>query len=91
MRIVATLVGLAAASSSAAAATPIVYERGELRMQDPAVVGEHVVSPLPHTYLGAEDVPARWRQLQDARELLQAQTQVPRRGRRTRKAAANGG
>ena len=60
MRTAATLVGLAAASSSAAAATPIVYERGELRMQDPAVVGEHVVSPLPHTYLGAEDVPAAY-------------------------------
>ena len=51
----AALLLLVAATSPTAAT--IVYERGELRLQDPTEVGDHVTSPLPHTYLTAEDIP----------------------------------
>ena len=51
----AALLLLVAATSPTAAT--IVYKRGELRLQDPTEVGDHVTSPLPHTYLTAEDIP----------------------------------
>ena len=58
------LATLAAAATLAArgqtrprAIAGIVYARGELRLQDPRAVGEVVTSPLPHTYLRAEDLP----------------------------------
>lgn len=33
------------------------YDRNELRLQDPEVVGEVVKSPLPHTYIKSSDLP----------------------------------
>ena len=51
---------LAAAAVLPATGATIVYARGELRLQDPAEVGEHVTSPLPHTFLTQDDIPAAY-------------------------------
>ena len=55
----APLVCLLATVKSLLAAT-IVYERGELRLQDPAEIGELILSPQPHTYLSAQDLPGSY-------------------------------
>lgn len=41
-------------------AATVIYERGELRLQDPQAVGEVITSPLPHTYLRAVDLPTAY-------------------------------
>lgn len=38
----------------------IVYKKGELALQDPAEVGEVVLSPRPHEWLGAKELPESW-------------------------------
>lgn len=46
---------------TATAKHPIIYKNGELELRDPAAYVSSVVhSPLPHTYLGAEDLPENW-------------------------------
>jgi hypothetical protein len=41
----------------AAAASLAAGYKSELVLQDPAVIGEHVVSKRPHEYLKASDLP----------------------------------
>ena len=57
---VARLLATVAALATAVSGAKIVYEAGELKLQDPDEVGSVVVSPLPHTYLKPSDIPAEW-------------------------------
>jgi cathepsin X len=41
-------------------AAAFAYSRNELVLQDEALVGEVVKSPLPHTYIKASDLPESW-------------------------------
>lgn len=49
-----------ASTVGVASAAKVVYEAGELRLQEPDEVGSVVLSPLPHTYLDPADIPAEW-------------------------------
>jgi hypothetical protein len=45
---------------SAAAPVSVAAYRNEIIEQDPAVIGEAVKTPRPHTYIKEEDLPASW-------------------------------
>ena len=56
----ACLLACTASALRAVSAAKVVYEAGELRLQEPEEVGSVVLSPLPHTYLDPSDIPAEW-------------------------------